>query len=175
MGMRARLLNVFTCAAVGVAVFSAAPPAHAKRAVGLGVGAGLAVPTAAAPFKMAPAFGFYTDIPLISTFHITPSTLVYRLDPKDGSTGSTATDVSINFKFMIPLGRLDLFGGVTAGLTATNELTPHVGGLAGASYNIVSNLDVFVNVGYKFLVPKDGGQNVHDIQIFAGPLIRFNY
>jgi hypothetical protein len=147
-----------------------ASEAQARRGVGLGVGAGVAVPTAEMPFKLAPAWGFYTDIPLLDTFHITPSALVYNLNPKSGGEQS-ATDISINFKFVVPLARLDLFAGVTAGVTSTNKLTPHMGGLLGLSMNLVSNVDGFINVNYKYVAQE---QIVHDIQIFAGPLFRFS-
>ena len=145
--------------------------AEARRGVGLGVGAGIAVPTADTPFELAPAWGFYTDIPLLNTFHITPSALVYNLNPEGGGEQS-ATDISLNFKFMVPLPRLDLFAGVTAGVTSTNTLTPHMGGLIGVSMHVVSNIDAFVNVNYKYVAQE---QIVHDIQIFAGPLFRFTH
>ena len=59
--------------------------------VGLGLGAGLQVPTAENPFKPSEAWGFYTDIPLLETFHVSPSTLVYRLTPKDGGANQLQT------------------------------------------------------------------------------------
>jgi hypothetical protein len=153
-------------------------PAEAQSSatgVGLGVGMGLAVPTADEPFKPAAAWGFYVDIPLNSSFHITPSTLVYRLDRKDGELAEAATDVAISFKFNVPLGRLAAFGGVTAGITSTDELAPHVGALVGGSVNLISNLDLFVNVTYRYLID-DGKLNaIHDVQVFAGPLFRFTY
>src|SRR5688572_568718 len=86
-----------------VALCAAASPALAdqqKRGVGLGIGAGVALPTIKdVSVDAAFSWGFYTDIPLISTFHITPSTIVYRIDPEAGG-GVSATDVSLNFKFM---------------------------------------------------------------------------
>lgn len=160
-------------ALVATCVLISASPAEAKRAVGLGVGAGIAVPTIEdVSTNPTWAFGFYTDIPLISTFHITPSTLVYRIE-RDNGKKESATDVSINFKFMIPIGRVDIFVGVTGGVTSTDVLRPHVGALAGVSVNLVSNLDVFVNAGYKAILT--GDEQIHEIQIFAGPLIRFEY
>ena len=167
--------KVLNMALAGLLAFAAtslfASQAEARRGVGLGVGAGLAVPTSDTPFKLAPAWGFYTDIPLLNTFHITPSALVYNLNPKSGGEQS-ATDISINFKFMVPMARLDLFAGVTAGVTSTNKLTPHMGGLIGMSMNLVSNVDGFINVNYKYVAQE---QIVHDIQIFAGPLFRFTH
>jgi len=167
--------KILTTILAGVLAFSLSsafsPEAEARRAVGLGVGAGLAYPQADTPFKLAPAWGFYTDIPLLSTFHITPSALVYSLNPKDGGEQS-ATDISINFKFMVPMNRLDLFAGVTAGVTSTTKLKPHMGFLAGASMNLFANIDAFINVNYKYVAQDTV---VHDIQVFAGPLFRFTH
>ena len=44
------------------------------------------------------AYGFYVDIPLISTFHITPSSELYKFADQN------ATDFDLAFKFIIPLG-----------------------------------------------------------------------
>ncbi|MBI4816710.1 MAG: hypothetical protein HY791_10655 [Deltaproteobacteria bacterium] len=146
--------------------------ARAADSVGLGVGIGLALPDSDTDVELSPAlgWGFYTDIPLLSTFHITPSTIVYRLDPKAGS-GVSATDVSLNFKFIVPLGPLDIFAGVTTGVTSANNLTPHLGALAGASFNLIKNLDVFVNANYRITIKDEG--NVRNFQIYVGPLFRF--
>jgi len=165
------LPSLFATALILGLSLSFTPQVEARRAVGLGVGAGIAYPTSETAFKLVPAWGFYTDIPLLSTFHITPSALVYSLNPESGETQS-ATDISINFKFVVPMGRLDLFSGVTVGVTSTKELKPHMGFLAGASMNVVSNIDAFINVNYKYLAQETV---VHDIQIFAGPLFRFTH
>lgn len=149
-----------------------APVAQAARPVGLGIAAGVALPNGPGALEIDPAFawGFYTDIPLVSTFHITPSTTVYRLDPA-GQPGDSATDVSLNFKFVVPLGIIEPFAGITAGVTSAQKLEPHVGGLLGLSINLISNLDVFASLNYRLLI-RDGG-NVGTWYIFAGPLFRF--
>lgn len=163
--------QLLTLALTGLCVAGWTSAAEARKGVGLGVGAGLAVPTAETPFELAPAWGFYTDIPLLNTFHITPSAIVYNLNP-EGGTSQSATDISLNFKFMVPLGKLDIFAGVTAGVTSTTELTPHMGGLVGASLNLVSNIDGFINVNYRYVARE---QIIHDVQVFAGPLFRFTH
>lgn len=169
MGMK----SLFSLALVTAAVAAAGPAQAQTRSVGLGIGAGVALPNISdIPTDPSFSWGFYTDIPIISTFHITPSTIVYRIDP-ESSAGASATDVSLNFKFVVPLGPLDLFAGVTAGVTSTNDLDPHVGGLVGGSLNLVSNLDVFVNVNYRLVLEDGNAGNIGTWHIFAGPLFRF--
>ena len=111
-----------------------------NNSVGLGLGAGVQLPSAENPYRASEAWGFFTDIPLLETFHVSPSTMVYRLNPKDGSPGKSATDISMNFKFIVPIKRVDFMAGVTAGITSTDELKPHVGIIGGTSFNLVSNL-----------------------------------
>ena len=143
-----------------------------RNNVGLGLGAGLQVPTAANPFKPSEAWGFYTDIPLLETFHVSPSTLVYRLTPKDGGASKSATDISMNFKFIVPIEKFDIMAGVTAGLTSTDELKPHVGVIGGTSFNLVSNLDLFVHANYRYILNSEN--EVHDFQLVMGPQFKFS-
>lgn len=146
---------------------AASPRTAEARGVGLGVAAGVAVPDGGdVDFDAAFNWGFFVDIPLISTFHITPSTLLYNFN------GVDATDVSLNFKFMIPLGLMELFVGVMAGLTSSAVLDPHAGVLAGASINLLANVDIFAQANYKFVL-RDDDTTVRDLQIYAGPLFRF--
>ncbi len=156
------------------AIVSLAPrPAEAMRPVGLGATLGVGLPNGPANLgDIKPTFdwGFFTDIPLVSVFHISPSTTLYRLDPSAGG-GVAATDVSLNFKFIVPLGPLEPFAGVTGGVTSTTKLEPHVGGMVGLSVNVVSNLDLFASLNYR-LILRDGG-NVGAWHIFAGPIFRF--
>jgi hypothetical protein len=150
------------------------------RGVGLGVGAGVAVPTSSGSslakpdFKAALNWGFFVDIPLLYTFHITPSTLLYRLKDSKTDTSAAATDVSLNFKFIVPVGPIELFGGVTAGLTSSTKVDPHAGILAGFGFSILPNLEIFAQANYKFILRDDDvGGNVRDLQIYAGPLFKF--
>jgi hypothetical protein len=150
-----------------------APEARADPSgVGLGVAAGIAVPHAS-PVRFTPsyAFGFYVDIPLISTFSITPSTVVYGVDPKGDVKQNPNTDTSLSFKFVIPIGIVDIFFGITAGLTTSQDFDFHVGGLAGFGIQIISNLEVFAQANYRVLI--DDGHERNDLHVFAGPLFRF--
>jgi hypothetical protein len=164
---------------LGLSLFAAAlaTPEIARaqgRGVGLGVAAGIAIPDSTdGNFDPSFNWGFFVDIPLISTFHITPSTIVRKIDPAGAATSSYNTDVSLNFKFMIPLGVIEPFGGVIAGLTATNEIYPHVGLAAGANFNLIANLGAFVQVNYKLVLYGEPIGNVRDLQIYAGPLFHF--
>ena len=160
--------------AAAAVVWTLAGAARAdNRTVGLGVAAGVAVPNGKPDFSASLNWGFYVDIPLLSTFHITPSTLLYKLRDSSGA-GSSATDVSLNFKFVIPLGPIGIFAGVTAGLTSTQSIDPHAGVLAGLSIGLLPNLDVFAQANYKFIIRDDNaGGNVRDLQIYAGPLFHF--
>ena len=145
----------------------------APRGVGLGAAAGVSVPHSG-PIKYSPSFdwGFFVDIPLIPEFHITPSALVYGVKPdREGANGDPNTDISLSFKFVLDLGRVDLFAGVSAGLTASSDLDPHVGGLVGFSLSLVSNLEVFAQANYRIIL--DEGDDRNDLHIFAGPLFRF--
>jgi hypothetical protein len=160
--------------ALGLFLFATPAIAQAQRGVALGVGAGIAVPDSA-EINFDPSFnwGFFVDIPLISTFHITPSTIVRKLDPAGAVSAGYNTDVSLNFKFVVPLGVIEPFGAVIAGLTATNEIYPHVGLAAGANFNLLANLGAFVQVNYKLVLYDEPIGNVRDLQIYAGPMFKF--
>lgn len=152
---------------LGALVLALAPAsAWAADSVGLGVGAGVAVPHGAVLSSDTTLnWGFHVDIPVLDSFSISPSTYLYRID------GTSATDVSVSFKFVVPLGRLELFGGVTAGLTNTDHIDPHVGALAGLEMVLVSNLDVFVQANYRVMLQE--GHDTRDLMVFAGPVFRF--
>ncbi|MEQ9503348.1 MAG: hypothetical protein RIT81_41190 [Deltaproteobacteria bacterium] len=152
---------------LGALALALAPQAaHAAQSVGLGVGAGVAVPHGQAlRTDAALNWGFHVDIPILDSFAISPSMYLYRVN------GASATDVSVNFKFVIPLGRLDLYGGVTAGLTNIDRIEPHVGALAGVELVLVSNLDVFVQASYRTMLQE--GDDTRDLMVFAGPVFRF--
>lgn len=142
--------------------------------VGLGIAAGANIPSNGnIDFKASPNWGFFVDIPLLDSFHITPSTLLYKLRDQNGN-GSSATDVSLNFKFNIPLHRLDIFAGITAGITSTVSIDPHVGVLAGVTFRLLPNLGLFAQLNYKYILRDENvGGNISDFQIYAGPMFRF--
>ncbi|MFO0727280.1 MAG: hypothetical protein U1E65_26105 [Myxococcota bacterium] len=155
-----------------LALLGAAPAAHAMRPVGLGAAVGVALPDGPGNLKIDPAlsWGFFTDIPLVSTFHITPSTTLYHLDSANGAVG--ATDLSLSFKFIVPLGPVEPFIGLTGGVTSTNKYQPHFGGLVGLSVNILSNIDIYASLNYRLIVSDTG--NTSAWHVFAGPLFRFS-
>ncbi|MEC7988126.1 MAG: hypothetical protein VX278_23370 [Myxococcota bacterium] len=70
---------------LGLFVYSTDAAAHFPRQggnvaspVGLGITSGTVVSTTYRDADYSFSGGFYTDIPLLETFHITPSTTVYR-------------------------------------------------------------------------------------------------
>ena len=119
--------------------------AQSENPVGLGISLGAAVAEGSTPNipnsggSMSFNWGFYVDIPLLYTFHITPSSELYKLQDQN------ATDIDLAFKFIVPLSTLAVYAGWFRGSTAvTNVLDPHVGVLGGATFQLVSNLDVFL-------------------------------
>ena len=96
-------LFVYSCALAIVLLFPTAAQAHFPRnagrgldaPVGLGITSGTVVSTSERDSQFSFSGGFYTDIPLLETFNITPSTTVYRYK------GESATDISLNFKFIV--------------------------------------------------------------------------
>jgi hypothetical protein len=140
--------------------------------VGLGFSVGGAVPTgnlASIPGMSGVIsfdYGFYVDIPLISTFHITPSSELYRFADQN------ATDFDLAFKFIVPLASMDIFAGLVPGLTAVGStLDLHLGALVGASFALVSNLSAFVQGKWDLLF--DPAQNVNVFHVTAGVLFAF--
>ena len=113
-------------------VLLAAVPVFAqpdRSSVGLGVSVGAAWPQASSDHvsvgslpeidDWATSFnwGFYVDIPIIWTFHITPSAELYKFGDEN------ATDIALAFKFIIPVWKLDLYVGCVPGLTAVGNDT----------------------------------------------------
>jgi hypothetical protein len=159
--------------AIGILfVCQLAPAQAAGDSVGLGVSIGMALPSgstagiATADGDASLNWGFYVNIPLIYTFHLTPSSELYKLGTQN------ATDMDVAFKFIVPLSRFSLYAGVAPGLTAVTDVTSfHVGVLAGGSFNLVSNLDSFLQVKYKWIF--EGSQNLRVLHINAGILFNF--
>ena len=152
---------------------AATPHAQAQAdSIGLGIALGAAFPAGSTPAISSGSgsvsfnWGFYVNIPLIYTFHITPSAELYKFDAQN------ATDMAIAFKFIVPLSRFDLYAGAVPGLTAVGDIiAAHVGVLAGSSFQLVSNLDVFVQGKYKWVF--QGEQNVRVLHANAGILFNF--
>jgi hypothetical protein len=160
---------------MAIVVLFICPSASAQTAgdaVGLGVSLGVAFPgggTASispTPGEASLNWGFYVNIPLIYTFHITPSSELYKLGTQN------ATDMDLTFKFIVPLSRFSLYVGFVPGLTAVKSVTCfHVGVLGGGSFNLVSNLDAFVQVKYAWIFESD--RNARVLHVNAGMLFNF--
>ncbi len=158
-----------------VLVLCSALPAAAQvsgSAVGLGLSAGAAFPMGSGTGVLAnagfPSFnwGFYVNIPLIYTFHLTPSSELYSFGAQN------ATDFDLAFKFIVPLSSFSLYAGFAPGLTAVSDvLAAHVGALVGGTFKLISNLDVFVQGKYVLLFA--GNQNVPVLHLNSGILFSF--
>jgi hypothetical protein len=153
----------------------AALPASAQGSASspaLGVAVGVAFPQgdtgaiASTDWRASLNWGFYVNLPILSTLHLTPSSELYRLD------GVNATDFALAFKFIVPLSRLDLYVGLVPGLTAVADVTaPHLGVMAGGSSRLAGNLDWFVQGKYNWIF--EGGQNLRVLHLNTGILFLF--
>jgi hypothetical protein len=149
-----------------------------RSSVGLGVSVGAAFPEGSTD-KIKPSnwdgsfdWGFYVNIPLIYTFHLTPSAELYKIRMVEGAPEVNATDVALAFKFIVPAMIMDLYFGIVPGLTTVGDLTNfHIGGEVGAAFNLFSNLDLFVQVKYKILI--QGDKNLRMLHTNAGILYHF--
>ncbi len=163
IGMLTPLVLVFGLAGQAVA--------SSSDSVGLGVSLGVAFPEGQLDEELDNwdaefNWGFYVNIPLIYTFHITPSAELYKMGKQN------ATDISLAFKFIVNVWALDLFFGVVPGLTTVDEITAmNVGGLGGLSFNLFANLDLFLQVKYKVVF--HGGRNSRALHANAGVLFTF--
>lgn len=145
------------------------PAQAAGDSVGLGISCGVAFPQGSTAsisstnWRASFNWGFYVNIPLIYTFHITPSSELYKFEDRN------ATDMALAFKFIVPLSRLDLYAGFVPGLTAvTDVIAPHVGVLGGMTFNLIGKSDLFSQAKHKFLF--EGDQNLKVSHINAGNL-----
>jgi hypothetical protein len=156
-------------------LLAAALPVAAQssaNSVGLGASVGLAFPQGSTTdipstdWKTSLNWGFYVNIPIISTLHLTPSAELYRFD------GANATDISLAFKFIVPLSRFDLYVGLVPGLTAVDDVLPvNLGVMAGGSFPLVGNLDLFVQGKYAWVF--QGGDNLRVLHLNTGILFVF--
>ena len=173
------------------------------KMTGLGVYAGIMTPINGAnwrDYKVSESWGFYVNIPVIPHFHIMPQANIYRLVFKGKGSNEIlyktnakgqlvpylnkylpaketgVTDLSLNFKFNLPIGRWNLFlapvMGISNGGFAHNDpVHAHVGAGLGFTVNLVSVLDFVLMTQYKFMI--DSSQdNIHFFHTFAG--LQFN-
>jgi hypothetical protein len=145
-------------------LLAAALPVAAQssaNSVGLGASVGLAFPQGSTTdipstdWKTSLNWGFYVNIPIISTLHLTPSAELYRFD------GANATDISLAFKFIVPLSRFDLYVGLVPGLTAVDDVLPVNLGV----------MDLFVQGKYAWVF--QGGDNLRVLHLNTGILFVF--
>lgn len=148
-----------------------------NRSVGIGVLAGAAFPFAnSRSYKITESWGFYVDIPVISTFHIAPSTTLYRLEENGGGNHGIA-DLDVNFKFVIPVNIAKIFfaammGASYGSFVEEDVIHLNVGANTGFAVRLVSNLDFVALCQYKLII--DGDQsNVNMMQAMAG--LQFNF
>ncbi len=119
-------------------------------------------------------WGFYVDIPLISTFNIVPSAMLYKVNYLGADL--VATDISLSAKFKVPLAKLTLYALGTGGLTqiqlsAKDGISPHVGFGFGASLNLVSNISFFGEGNYRIILVDNG--NIKNYFLSVGILWGF--
>ncbi|MEL7370652.1 MAG: hypothetical protein AAFN74_17165 [Myxococcota bacterium] len=167
-----RLLPV--TALVAASLFATSEARADPYGVGLGVAAGANLADGdGLDLDISFSWGFFVDIPLLETFYITPAATLYQLD--GGSDGNIAiTDIDLNFKFIVPLSRMSIGAGFTAGLTTgLGDYQTHIGGLGYVGFNLVSNLDLFGMVQYKRLTTGGNIPNYNNIHLFAGTMFRF--
>jgi hypothetical protein len=146
--------------------------------VGLGVGIGAALPSGTGPSNLAGGirsanfgWGFYVNIPLISTFHITPHAEIYDVNSK-----VTAADMGLEFKFVVPTPFIRPYVGVDIGdTTLAGSQHINAGGVVGATIHLVANLDAFLEGRYSVMIVlnSETGGNIYTAHVLAGILFRF--
>ncbi len=140
-------------------------PAMAKPAPGLGVFSGVKF-NSVDDFDLSHNFGFFVDLPLVSTFYLSPTADTYTLGE------AAVTDLTLAFKFVIPLRGWAPYLGVLPGLsTVSNDRHFIIGGAGGAYIHLVANLSLLVQVEYKQIFKDEiEGGTVHGQ---GGLLFRF--
>jgi len=138
--------------------------------VGLGVSVGAVFPkTEGISFSdVGLAWGFWVDIPIAWKFHISPSAELYNIGGDVGTSG--ATDICLNFKFILPVSIMKIFFGAAGGVTNKVEYRANAGLLAGLSFPLISSLEAFVAFKYKVIIQDP---NIHMLHTNAGVLFVF--
>lgn len=122
------------------------------------------------------SWGFFVDIPLTETFYISPAAMLYKLNlgtsSPVGEGAKPVTDIDLNFKFIVPLGRVHLGPGLVTGLTSAEEMYHlHLGALLYMGVNLISNMDGFILAQYKRIFRNS--KDLDDLHGYAGLLFRF--
>jgi len=139
--------------------------------VGLGLTVGAVFPrTKGVEFSdVGLSWGFWVDIPIVWKFAIAPSAEIYNIGGDVGE--NTATDIDLNFKFIIPIAFTRVFFGAAGGVTVSQGgYDPNVGLLAGVSFGLISNLEAFAMAKYEVVIDDP---NTHLIHTTAGLLYVF--
>jgi len=147
--------------------------AHARN-VGLGVAiGGTYSPTQLNKVDVGSGFGwgFFVDIPLLDTFVISPAAMLRESDFGDGNGKRPVTDIDINFKFIVPMGKMKLGAGVLGGITSADKFYGHYGALGYWSIQAVSNLDIFLLGQYKQTLLETS--QIDDLHVYIGGMFRF--
>ncbi|NOZ87502.1 MAG: hypothetical protein GXP49_14795 [Deltaproteobacteria bacterium] len=163
--------RIITLMAAGIIVVGISGSALCEGRVGLGASVGAVFPNNDKDIDWSDVglnWGFWVDIPIAWVFNLTPSAEIYDLGGKVGK--DTATDICLNFKFIVPFSFMRFFFGVAGGVTNHLDYHPNAGVLAGLSFPLVSNLEAFVQAKYKILI---ADPNVHTIHANAGMLFMF--
>jgi hypothetical protein len=164
-------LTALCCCLVPLAA-EGAPAEGGRSGPRLGALFGASFPHGDGSWDPSFSWGFFVDLPLVESFQLSPSALVYELDPEgDEAAGVSATDVSLSFKFVVPISALELFAGFTTGLTSARDLDVHFGGQAGLGWRITRNFEAVTSVHYKVIL--EGRGNIQDLKAFIGPAFRF--
>ena len=174
---RRNRIGLLTATLFAGVLWLAPPAAHAGGSgVGLGVSLGAVFPESdVSDFSdVGLGWGFWVDIPIAWKFHLTPSAELYNIGmgDQDDLDENTATDVCMNFKFIIPLPVLKIFFGAAGGVTNMGHYKANAGLLAGASFGLVANLEAFVQAKYKIVIWDEVG-NLHMLHTNAGVLFVF--
>jgi len=165
--------SIVTAMLVATVAMAGSAAAESNRSsVGLGLTFGAAFPQHSAgditfdDWDASFGWGFYVNIPVVWTFHIAPSAMLYQFHDLN------ATDIDLAFKFIIPAWVLDLYLGVAPGVTAAgDDHMFNVGLLGGVAFKLFSNLDMFVEARYKILI--QGDSNIRVLHTSAGVLWHF--
>ena len=148
---------VVTFATTIAILLSIGLPSHRAeaRSPGLALFSGFVIPdsrTSSNDDEGSHNFGFFVDLPLVSTFYISPGAELYKVGR------SNYTDLVISFKFMVPLRGIKLFGALVPGITnAGSDRYGHLGLAAGIEVKIVSNIAFFGQFKYKETLSSGNG------------------